>query len=199
MISVDTWRSQVARAAVEVGADLLNDAWEGHDPQLVHVAAQAGVGLVCTHAGHLPPRTDPLHPRYDDVVADVAHTVTGLAGRAVEVGVRADAILIDPGHDFGKTTAHSLEITRRLDELVRTGWPVLVAMSNKDFVGETLDVPVTARLPGTLAATAVAAWLGARVFRTHNVPEVRQVLDMVFSLRGDRPPRAPRRGLRPPA
>ena len=78
-------------------------------------------------------------------------------------------MLIDPGHDFGKNTRHSLEATRRLDELVATGWPVLVALSNKDFVGETLDVPLEERLTGTLAATAVSAWLGARVFRAHDV------------------------------
>lgn len=190
VISVDTWRSSVARAAVLAGADLVNDAWEGHDPDLIHVAAQYGVGLVCTHAGHLPPRTDPLDPRYTDVVTDVVESVTRLAERAVKAGVRRDAILIDPGHDFGKTTAHSLEITRRLNELVETGWPVLVAMSNKDFIGEALDLPVSARLPGTLAVTAVAAWLGARVFRAHNVREVRQVLDLVSSVRGERLPSA---------
>ena len=122
-------------------------------------------------------------------------TVTGLAEAAVQAGVRPDGLLIDPGHDFGKTTTQSLDVTRRLSELVATGLPVLVALSNKDFVGETLDLPVEARLTGTLAATAVAAWLGARVFRTHNVPEVRQVLDMIASIRGDRPPAAPRRGL----
>lgn len=195
VISVDTWRSSVARAAVAAGADLLNDAWEGHDPDLINVAAQTGAGLVCTHAGHLPPRTDPHHAHYDDVVTDVVRTVTRLAERAIEAGVHRDGILIDPGHDFGKTTAHSLEITRRLHELVDTGWPVLVAMSNKDFIGETLDLPVTDRLPGTLSVTALAAWFGARIFRAHNVEEVRQALDMVSSVRGDRPPAAPRRGL----
>ncbi|MDP9393728.1 MAG: dihydropteroate synthase [Actinomycetota bacterium] len=195
VISVDTWRASVARAAVAVGADLLNDPWEGHDPDLVHVAAQTGAGIVCAHAGHLPPRTEPVEPRYDDVVADVVRTVTGLAEQAVTAGVRRDGVLIDPAHDFGKTTAHSLEVTRRLGELVDTGWPVLVAMSNKDFIGETLDLPVHARLPGTLAVTALAAWQGARIFRAHNVAEVRQVLDMVASVRGDRAPAAPRRGL----
>jgi dihydropteroate synthase len=125
----------------------------------------------------------------------VTGTVTGLAGRAVALGVRADGILIDPTHDFGKNTYHSLELTRRLDELVATGWPVLVALSRKDFVGETLDVPPAARLEGTLAATAVSAWLGARVFRAHDVPATRQVLDMVASIRGDRPPAVSRRAL----
>ena len=151
--------------------------------------------MVCTHAGHLPPRTDPHRPRYDDLLGDVVATVTGLAETAVRAGVRPDGLLIDPGHDFGKTSAHSLELTRRLDELVATGWPVLVAVSNKDFIGETLDLPVTERLIGTLAATTVAAWLGARVFRAHNVAEVRQALDMTAAILGHRLPIAPRRGL----
>ena len=197
VISVDTWRAEVGRAAVDAGADLLNDAWEGHDPGLALVAAETGAGLVCAHAGHLPPRTDPVDPKYVDVTADVVRTVTGLAERAVAAGVRADGILIDPAHDFGKTTVQSLEITRRLGELVATGWPVLVAVSNKDFVGETLDLPVAERLSGTLAATAVSAWLGARVFRAHNVAETRQVLDMVASIRGDRPPARAERGQSP--
>jgi dihydropteroate synthase len=104
-------------------------------------------------------------------------------------------VLVDPGHDFGKNTRHSLEVTRRLPELVATGWPVLVSLSNKDFVGETLDRPVPERLTGTLATTAVCAWLGARVFRAHNVRETRETLDMVSAIRGDREPAVARRGL----
>jgi dihydropteroate synthase len=111
------------------------------------------------------------------------------------LGVDPNAILIDPGHDFGKNTRHSLEATRRLPEMVATGRPVLVSLSNKDFVGETLDLPVGERLTGTLAATAVSAWLGARVFRAHQVRETREVLDMVSAIRGDRPPAVARRGL----
>ena len=135
---------------------------------------------------------------YADVVADVVETVTRLAQDAVDAGVRADGIVVDPGHDFGKVTVHSLELTRRLGELVDTGWPVLVALSNKDFVGETLDLPTGERLTGTLAAVTVSAWLGARIFRVHNVREVRQTLDMVSSIRGDRPPAVARRGIVPP-
>ncbi|PWU53999.1 dihydropteroate synthase [Micromonospora sp. S4605] len=195
VISIDTWRAEVAVEAVAAGADLLNDTWSGADPALAQVAADTGAGLVCSHAGGLAPRTRPHRAAFDDVVADVLATVTGLADRAVALGVRRDGILIDPAHDFGKNTRHSLEITRRLDELTRTGWPVLVALSNKDFVGETLDLPVAKRLEGTLAATAVSAWLGARVFRAHQVRQTRRVLDMVASIRGDRPPTATRRGL----
>ncbi|MFG1838971.1 dihydropteroate synthase [Micromonospora sp. NPDC049175] len=195
VISIDTWRAEVATEAVAAGADLLNDTWSGADPTLARVAARTGAGLVCSHAGGLVPRTRPHRAAFTDVVTDVVATVTGLAERAVAAGVRPDGILIDPAHDFGKNTRHSLEITRRLGELADTGWPVLVALSNKDFIGESLDLPVPERLEGTLAATAVSAWLGARVFRAHQVGPTRRVLDMVASIRGDRPPSATRRGL----
>ncbi|MEH0843293.1 dihydropteroate synthase [Micromonospora sp. CPCC 205711] len=195
VISIDTWRAEVAVEAVEAGADLLNDTWSGADPALARVAAETGAGLVCSHAGGLAPRTRPHRAAFDDVVGDVVATVTGLAERAVALGVRPDGILIDPAHDFGKNTRHSLEITRRLDELSGTGWPLLVALSNKDFIGETLDLPVPERLEGTLAATAVSAWLGAQVFRAHQVRPTRRVLDMVAAIRGDRPPTLTRRGL----
>ncbi|MGW2922605.1 dihydropteroate synthase [Streptomyces angustmyceticus] len=208
VISVDTWRHEVGEAVCEAGADLLNDAWGGADPRLAEVAARHGVGLVCTHAGGAEPRTRPHRVTYDDVVADVLRVTLGLAERAVELGVRRDAIMIDPGHDFGKSTRHSLEATRRLDEMAQavpaelgyagagdSPFPVLVSLSNKDFVGETLDRPVKERLLGTLATTAVSAWLGARVYRVHEVAETRQVLDMVASIAGHRPPAVARRGL----
>jgi dihydropteroate synthase len=194
-ISIDTWRSGVARAAAAAGADLVNDTWQGADPDVAAVAAETGIGLVCSHTGGLPPRTDPHQVDYDDVVADVVATVTAAADRAVAAGVRPDGIVVDPTHDFGKTTYHSLELTSRLDEVVATGWPVLVALSRKDFVGETLDLPAAERLEGTLAATAISAWLGARLFRAHDVRATRRTLDMVASIVGMRPPSAARRGL----
>ena len=180
VISIDTWRAEVAVEAVAAGADLLNDTWAGADPALAEVAAATGAGLVCSHAGGLAPRTRPhragLRRRGGGRGRD-GHRARRTGGR--RSGYAADGILIDPAHDFGKNTRHSLEITRRLDELAATGWPVLVALSNKDFVGETLDLPVDERLEGTLAATAVSAWLGARVFRAHQVRPTRRVLDMV--------------------
>jgi dihydropteroate synthase len=195
IISIDTWRAPVAAAAIAAGADLINDTWAGVDPELAPVAARTGAAIVCAHTGGLAPRTAPHRPEYDDVVADVIAAVTGLAKRAVSLGVRPDGILVDPAHDFGKNTWHSLEVSRRLAEIVDTGWPVLVALSNKDFVGETLDRPIGERVPGTLAATAIAAWLGARVFRAHEVRATRDALDMVASIQGARPPAATRRGL----
>jgi dihydropteroate synthase len=182
-ISVDTWRAEVAAAVAGAGADLINDVWGGVDPGLAGVAAEHGIGLVCAHTGGLTPRTGPHRPRYADVVQDVIRQVTAAAERAVAAGVRRDAILVDPAHDFGKNTWHSLELTRRLDELTGAGWPVLVAVSNKDFVGETLGLPTDQRQEGTAAALAISAWLGARVFRVHNVAAARRALGAVAWVR----------------
>jgi dihydropteroate synthase len=195
VISVDTWRAEVGRAVCAEGADLLNDAWGGFDPGLAEVAAEYDAAVVCTHTGGLAPRTRPHRERYEDVVADVIVSTLAQAERAVCVGVDSRSILIDPAHDFGKNTLHSLEITRRLGELTATGWPVLVSLSNKDFVGETLDLPVDERLSGTLAATAVCALAGARVFRVHEVAQTRQAVDMVCSIAGRRRPARAIRGL----
>lgn len=195
VISVDTWRHEVGAAVCAVGADLLNDAWGGHDPLLAEVAAAYRVGLVCTHVGGASPRMRPHRIGYADVMADVLTHTLALAERAVSLGVARESVLIDPAHDFNKNTWHSLELTRRIEEMVETGWAVLVSLSNKDFVGETLGLPVGERLTGTLAATAVCAWQGATVFRAHNVAETRQVLDMVASIRGTRPPVRAVRGL----
>ncbi|KOX29434.1 dihydropteroate synthase [Saccharothrix sp. NRRL B-16348] len=188
VISVDTWRHEVGRAVCEVGADLINDTWAGADPALAEVAAEFGVGIVCSHTGGLEPRTDPHRVRYADVVASVVAELVGRAERMVALGVPAEGVLIDPTHDFGKNTWHGLELLRRLDELVATGWPVLMALSNKDFVGETLGVELEDRVDGTLAATSVAAWAGAKVFRAHQVRQTRRVVEMVASIAGTRPP-----------
>lgn len=195
VISVDTWRAEVARAVCVAGADVINDAWGGADPELVDAAAEGGCAVVCTHTGGAEPRTRPHRVEYDDVVAAAIADTTAYAERAVAAGVDRRSVLIDPAHDFGKNTLHSLELTRRLSEMVATGWPVLVSLSNKDFVGETLDRPVGERLLGTLAATALSAAAGARVFRVHEVVETRQVVDMATTIAGRRPPARLVRGL----
>jgi dihydropteroate synthase len=195
VISVDTWRAPVARAACEAGADVINDAWGGADTELVDVAAKYDVAIICTHSGGVVPRTRPHRIEYADVVASAIADATAYAERALAAGVDRESIVIDPAHDFGKTTQDSLDLTRRLDELVATGWPVLVSLSNKDFVGESLDLPVGERLIGTLAATAIATMHGARIFRVHEVRETRQVVDMVDVIYGRRPPARTIRGL----
>ncbi|GAB2732747.1 dihydropteroate synthase [Salinifilum aidingensis] len=195
VLSVDTWRHEVARQVCAEGADLLNDTWAGADPLLAEVAAEFGAGVVCSHTGGLPPRTDPFRPRYTDVVAEVAEELVQRAERMVATGVPAEGVLIDPTHDFGKNTWHGLALLRHADRFAATGWPVLMALSNKDFIGETLGTGVDERVEGTLAATAVAAWQGARVFRAHQVAQTRRVVEMVASIAGTRPPDAVLRAL----
>jgi dihydropteroate synthase len=197
ILSLDTWRSEVAREADGV-VDLVNDTWAGHDRELVHVASAVGAGYVISHTGGLPPRTDPVDVSYGDdpldVVRDVLATLSRGALVAEQAGIPRDRVLIDPTLDFGKTTAHSLEVLRHTADVVALNYPVLQAMSRKDFIGETLDVPAEVRLEGSLAATAVAAWLGATVFRSHDVRATRRAVDMVATIRGDRPPALSVRG-----
>ena len=195
IISVDTFRASVAEQVLAAGADIVNDAWECPEPETYAVAASFGAGVVCTHAGHLPPRTRPHRVAYPDVVADVVRTLTGMADRAVAAGVPRASVLIDPGHDFGKNTRQSLQLTARTSDLVATGWPVLMALSRKDFVGEVLDLLPDDRLEGTLAATAVCAFQGARVFRAHDVTATLKVLRMVDAIRCRTQPLVNVRGL----
>ena len=189
VISVDTWRASVADAVCAAGADLINDAWAGHDPELSSVAGAHGVGYLCAHTGGHPPRTDPHRVRYDDVVAETVADLTRQADAALAAGVREDGLLIDAAQDFGKNTYHSLQVTGQVSALVDTGWPVLLAVSNKKFIAETLglDGRKSDRIIGTLATTAVAAWEGVRMVRAHDVAQTRQVLDMVAALRSGIP------------
>jgi dihydropteroate synthase len=199
LISVDTWRAAVAKQACAAGADLINDTWAGADPGLPEVAAEFGAGLVCSHTGGATPRTRPFRVNYGiterGVVDDVIAEVTAAAEKAVAIGVPRNRVVIDPTHDFGKNTYHGLTLLRHVKELVNTGWPVLMALSNKDFVGETLGVGLTERLEGTFAATALAAAEGAAMFRVHEVAPTRRVLEMVASIQGVRPPTRTVRGL----
>jgi dihydropteroate synthase len=195
VISVDTWRHEVGRPACEAGAALLNDTWAGADAKLAEVAAEFGAGYVCSHTGGALPRTRPFRVHYDDLVCEVVAETTRRAEEVVALGVPRAGVLIDPTHDFGKNTWHSLALLRQVGALVDTGWPVLMALSNKDFIGETLGAGLEERLEGTLAATALAAHDGAHVFRVHEVRQTRRVLEMVAAIHGDRPPARAVRGL----
>lgn len=194
-ISVDTWRADVAEAAIAAGATLINDTWAGFEPELVEVAGAHKVGYVCSHTGGATPRTRPHRVHYDDVVADVIRETTTLAERAVDCGVPEDKVFIDPTHDFGKNTFHGLEILRRIDEVVATGWPVLMALLNKDFIGETTGRAVGERVAGTLAATAWCAARGVAAFRVHEVAETIDVIRTTAAIQGTTGPLATIRGL----
>nr|WP_225911013.1 dihydropteroate synthase [Dermacoccus sp. Tok2021] len=201
VLSLDTWRSEVVLACADAEIDLVNDTWAGHDGELATVAARIGAGIVCSHTGGLPPRTDPVAITYGDdeldVVDDVVQALAVEADRVRAAGVPDERILLDPTLDFGKTTRHSLTVLRHSADVVALGLPVMQAISRKDFVGESLDLPADERLEGSLGATAVAAWLGVTVFRAHDVRATRRVLDMVASIRGDRPPARAVRGEAP--
>jgi dihydropteroate synthase len=194
VISVDTFRAGVARRALAAGADVVNDPSGLRDPLVAEAAADAGAGLVVMHTGG-PPRTRPHRPAYADVVAEVRAFLADRVALAVRHGVAAERVIVDPGHDFHKNTFHSLELTRRLGELAGLGHPLLVALSNKDFVGETLDVGLDQRLEGSLAAAAYAVAAGAGILRVHEVQATVRVVRMTEAILGRRPPAATRRGL----
>jgi dihydropteroate synthase len=193
-ISVETSRPEIARAAIEAGAAMINDVTALGDRGLAEVCAETGAGLVLMHNGGQI-RGRPRHPRYDDVVAAVIASWQELEDAALAAGVRRDQLMVDPGLDFGKNTFQSLELVRRLPELVRTGLPVLVAASRKDIVGESLGLGLDDRLEGSLAIVALSVLYGAAMVRVHDVKPSLRTVRMVEAVMGTRPPRAPVRGL----
>jgi dihydropteroate synthase len=193
-LSVETGRPLVAREALRSGASIINDVTELSDPQLAEVCGELGSTVIVMHNGGQI-RGRPRHPRYEDVVQAVLDRWAELAQAFVDAGVRDERIIVDPGLDFGKTTFHSLELMRRLDELVAQGRPVLVAPSRKDVIGETLGLPLEERLQGTLALVAVSVLKGAKIVRVHDVTASVRVVRMTEAVMGSRRPIAPVRGL----
>lgn len=201
VVSADTYRAPVARAAVAAGARIVNDTWAGADPELPAVAAEAGAGLVCSHTGGLDPRTDAHRNRYgllpDDVVDAALDGVLALAARARDAGVPRERILLDPTPDFGKNTRQSLAVLRHIDRFAAHDMPVLLAISRKDFIGESVDAQTPgARLPATLAATAYAVEHGVAVIRAHDVAATVHTVTMIGAILGTTEPRRSVRGLR---
>ncbi|HVM00301.1 MAG TPA: dihydropteroate synthase [Egibacteraceae bacterium] len=195
-LSVDTFRAAVAADALDAGADLVNDSTGLTDPELAGVvAARPRAALVVVHSG-TPPRTRPFRTTYrPDVTTVVVNGLARLTEEARRRGVARDRIVVDPGHDFGKNTAHSLELTRRLPEIRALGYPVLVAMSNKDFLGETLDLPVDERAEASLAAAVTAVHLGAHVVRVHDTRATVRAVRTMETILGRRRPAVSARGL----
>lgn len=193
-LSIETGRASVARRALDAGAAVVNDVTGLADEGLAEACAATGAALVVMHHGGQI-RGRPRNPRYDDVVTDVIDTCESLARRAEAAGVGPDQVIFDPGLDFGKTTFHSLEIMRRLDEIVAMGRPVLVAPSRKDVIGETLGLPLEERLEGTLALVALSVAGGAAVVRVHDVRAATRVVRMTEAVAGRVEPAEPVRGL----
>ncbi|MGH9123435.1 MAG: dihydropteroate synthase [Acidimicrobiales bacterium] len=190
VISIDTFRPGVARRALDAGADVINDTSGLRDPAMAQLAAATGATLIVTHS-LAPPRTKWPRPTYGDVVAEVASFLEGRVAAAKALGVAEEQIVVDPGHDLNKNTFHSLELTRRLEEIAALGHVLLVAVSNKDFIGEVTDRPVTERLGGTLAATVLSIVAGARIVRVHDVPAAVSAVRTTEAVLGWRQPRAP--------
>jgi dihydropteroate synthase len=185
-VSADTWRAGPARAALEAGAAMLNDASALADPKLAEAASATGAALVLTHT-RTAPKTKAFRA-YDDVVADVTGLLGELAERARGLGVAGDQLVLDPGVDLAKTPAQSIELLRRLDAVAALGRPLLLALSRKDFVGALTGRGPAERDPGTLAAIGAAAGAGPAIARVHDVRGAADFLAVRAALDGDRAP-----------
>jgi len=174
LVSVDTWRGHVARAALAAGAAMINDVSGLSDESVAAACAETGAALVITHT-QAPPKTK-VFPHYDDVAAEVREFLRERTAAAEAVGVAADRIVLDPGIDIAKTPAQSVELLRRLPELAELGRPLLLAVSRKDFVGALTERPPAARGAGTLAAVGAAVSGGAHIVRVHDVAAARDYL-----------------------
>jgi dihydropteroate synthase len=194
VVSVDTFRPEVAAAAVAAGAGVVNDTSGLRDPAMADAVAGTDASLVVTHS-LAAPRTLYPRPSYGDVVAEVGGFLRDRVALALDRGVRPDQIIIDPGHDLNKNTYHSLELTRRLDEIAAIGYPMLAAVSNKDFIGETLDAARQDRLAGTLAAVVFCVLRGARIVRVHDVGACVDAVRMTEAMLGLRQPATARHNL----
>jgi len=174
VVSVDTWRGPVARAALEAGAAMINDVSGLTDESIAVACAEAGAGLVITHTRSAPKMK--AFPDYDDVVLDARGFLEERMRAAQALGVTPARVVLDPGIDLAKTPAQSVELLRRLPELASLARPLLLAVSRKDFVGALTDRAPSDRDAGTLAAVGAAVRGGARIIRVHDVAGTRDYL-----------------------
>lgn len=181
-ISVDTRRAAVARAAIEAGANIINDVSALSDPPMAELAAATGAGVVLMHMQGTP-ETMQQAPRYSDVLAEVTDFLTARAAFAQSAGIARESIVIDPGIGFGKNLEHNLTLLGRLDRLTETGFPVLVGPSRKAFIGALTGAGAAARLPGTLAAVSLSVALGARLVRVHDVAAAVQAIQVATAIK----------------
>ncbi len=187
VVSVDTTSAAVARAALAAGASIVNDTSGMFDSDMASVVAESDATLVLTHS-LWPPRSEPPRPEYADVVDDVVAFLRERVELALAAGIPRGRLILDPGHDLNKNTMHTLELTRRLEEVTALGFPTLVAVSNKDFIGETLDRPKSERLEGTIATAVFCILKGARIVRMHEVRAAVAAVRMTEALLGFREP-----------
>lgn len=183
VVSIDTSKAEVARAACDAGAVIVNDVSAlRFDPKMAQVVSDHGAGLVLMHMLGSP-RTMQNDPVYADIVGEVKAALTGWAEQAQKTGIARESIAIDPGIGFGKTVEHNLKLVQATAELVATGYPVLIGASRKSFIGHVLDLPVEQRVEGTAGVVAWAVAGGAQLVRVHDVAHMSRVVRMVDAIR----------------
>ena len=181
-ISIDTYKGRVARAALDVGASMINDiSGLRYDAEMVQVAATSQVPLVLMHMLGSP-RTMQLEPHYGSLLSEIIGFLEERIQFACEAGVSRDRIIVDPGIGFGKTVHHNLLLIKHLDSLTTLGQPILLGSSRKSFIGAVLDKEVTEREPGTWATVCASIFKGAHIVRVHEVATCRQIADMMDAI-----------------
>jgi len=183
-ICIDTRSAAVARAAMDAGASVVNDVSAlRHDTEMAALVAARGAGVVLMHMKGTPADMQ-IAPHYEDVVKEICAFLVARVGEAVKAGIPRTHIIVDPGIGFGKTTAHNLEILRRLTDLRAMGLPLMVGPSRKRFIGEILGIDKPSdRIHGTLAVVASCVLAGVECVRVHDVAACRQVADVCAALR----------------
>ena len=191
LISIDTYKSEVAREAVKAGASILNDVWGLMvDAELGKVAQQAGAPLILMHNRSNPSNASIkkklggryVGVHYQNLVEDIKTELLDSVALAHQAGIPDDHIILDPGIGFGKTVEQNLELVNRLDEIRDLGYPVLLGPSRKSFIGYTLDLPPDDRLEGTAAAVSVGITRGADIIRVHDVKEIIRIARMTDAI-----------------
>jgi dihydropteroate synthase len=187
VVSVDTFRAEVAARSIAAGAAVINDTTGLHDPELADVVAAQEATIVITHSLALP-RQHYRRPQYSDVVTETKAFLAERVQLAVDHGVPESRIVIDPGHDLNKNTLHTLELTRRLAEIADLGLPMLTAVSNKDFIGEATGLPMSDRMASSIAAATICVLNGARILRMHDVAASAAAARIIEAVMGFRQP-----------
>ncbi len=183
-LSIDTWKSEVAKRALDMGAHVINDISGLHfDPKLADLAAEYRAGLVLSHIKGTPKNMQ-ADPEYEDVVTEIKEFLADAASKALAAGVDRGSIVVDPGIGFGKKLKHNLAILKRLGEIAELGYPVLVGPSRKAFIGTLSGTAVDDRLEGTLAAAVLGVAHGASMVRVHDVKEARRALAVADAIIG---------------
>lgn len=191
LISVDTYKASVAQAALEAGAQIVNDVWALRaDPELASVVAAAGCPVILMHNRSNPASVEVreqlgnayIGAKYENLIEEVKAELLESVEIARQAGVADEAIILDPGIGFGKTVTHNLELHNRLNEIRTLGYPVLLGPSRKSFIGYTLDLPADQRVEGTAASIAVGITRGADIIRVHDVKEMVRIARMTDAL-----------------